>query len=96
MILDSMLYKPCIEYLKKEPYTGSFGNMRYRLCKKVKEIFDGEEKTGEEVYLEVAVYPDDFCFEKTNPELIEYTSYSFDDSGIDLAMSYLDKKQEIY
>ena len=93
MILDSMLYKPCLDYLKKEPYTGSYQTMRYRLSKV---ILKNEETEEEKTFLGAWAYPDEFCFEVTSEENKEYKEFPFSADGIDQALDWLSKLQENY
>lgn len=94
MILDSMLYKPCIEYLKKEPYSGSYCGMRYRLWNK-KETYeeDGKEKS-KIVALSVCAYKDEWSFENTPEENKIYKDFDFSDDGLNEALEWLSKKQD--
>ena len=90
MILDSMLYKPSFEYLKKEPFSGSYKGMRYKLYKETEEKEEGEK----EVRLVAAVYPEPFCFEKTPDDKKEFFVFPFSPEGLEDALSKISSVQE--
>lgn len=77
MIFDNILYKININYVKKEPYTGSYNNKRYRVWK-------------EEDNIKVCIYPDKFCFDKTPEDDKIYKDFSFSQEGLDNAMAYIE------
>lgn len=79
MIFDKMLYKININYIKKEPYTGSFNKHRYRVWK-------------EEDSIKVCLYPDIFCFEKTSEDDKIYREFPFDQDGLIAAMQYIEEE----
>lgn len=91
MILDSMLYKPSFNYLKKEPFTGSYCGMRYRIYQKTETNEEGKTKP---VALLAAVYPDEFCFEKTFEENKTISEFAFSDQGLTDALDWISKMQE--
>jgi len=78
MIFDNMLYKININYIKKEPYTGSFNKKRYRVWK-------------EEENIKVCIYPDIFCFDKTAEDDKIYKDFPFDKDGLNDAMAYIEE-----
>ena len=49
-----------ISFLKKEPFTGSFQGMRYRIEK--------QEADNEPTVLKTTIWPQPFCFDKTPDE----------------------------
>lgn len=53
-----------ISFLKKEPFTGSYQGMRYRMEKAdIQAAEDSEEK---KTVLRVCIWPQPFCFDKTD------------------------------
>jgi hypothetical protein len=73
-------------YYKKEPFTGSDQGMRYMIRKK-------EQEEGP-VLLEVIVWPQPFCFEKTPDEKKVSNTFSFDEEGIAQAVAWLNTVHE--
>ncbi|MBR5419520.1 MAG: hypothetical protein IK115_00075 [Lachnospiraceae bacterium] len=80
--LRDPLYRPNIAYLKKEAYSGSMEGLRFRLKREA-----GEE--GEADSLSLVIWPEPYCFEKTADEEKHSRSYSFDEEGLEAAISYL-------
>ena len=80
-----------INYYKKEPFTGSYCGMRYMIRK---------HEDDEGTKLETIVWPQPFCFEKTDEEKKTHAYFSFDEDGILAAVDWLnrtyDEKQEIF
>jgi len=65
--------------VKKECFCGSFGDMRYRLCKE-------EEK------LCASVYPEPYCWEATPEEQKQSEYFDLSDEGIEPAVAWLNQK----
>ncbi|MFI3201223.1 MAG: hypothetical protein R3Y54_06830 [Eubacteriales bacterium] len=62
-----------LNYLKKENFHGSMKGMRYRFhCEKVD---DGTK-------LEVCIWPEPYCFEKTEDAFKQVKEYTFDEQGL--------------
>ena len=59
--------------------------MRYRLRKK---------EEGEEKLLEVVIYPEPFCFEKTAEEEKQFRDFLFTEEGFDQAVAWLNEQYE--
>lgn len=78
MIFDNILYKININYIKKEPYTGSYNGSRYRVWK-------------EEDNIRVCIYPDKFCYEKTSEDDKIYKDFTFDKDGLEESMNYIEQ-----
>lgn len=70
-----------LKFLKREPYSGSYGGMRY--------LF----KTDGDM-LNVFVYPEPFCFEQTPEDQITKREFSFTQEGIDAAIAWLNETYE--
>ena len=83
MILTDMLYKPGFDYIKLEPFTGSYQGMRYRIWTEEEKIF-------------AAAYPDEVCFEKTPDEKKTIKEFAFSKEGLDEAVAWLGDEQEKY
>ena len=65
-IKDTDIYK--LNYFTyNRAFTGSYGNMRYRLVRKK----DGDE----EAVLSAAVYPQPYCWEETEDEKSKYGNF---------------------
>ncbi|MDK2807573.1 MAG: hypothetical protein PWP24_306 [Clostridiales bacterium] len=73
-----------LNILKKEVYTGSKKGMRYRL-----------ERIGEkpDFQIKVSVWPEPFCFDKTEETKITSQIFSFDEDGKNQIVDWLN---EIY
>lgn len=85
MIFDNILYKITLNYIKKEPYTGSCNKHRYRVWKE-----KNEEK--DEDIIKVCIYPDIFCYEKTSEDDKIYTEYAFSQEGLNEAINYIEQE----
>ena len=99
MILTDMLYKPGFDYIKLEPFTGSYNGMRYRIWT-VKEKFseDGSEKLSDAKVM-AAAYPEPYSFEMfKNIRFLKKTIKEFDFSkeGLEEAIEWLSAEQEKY
>lgn len=69
-----------LNYVKKEEYTGSMDGMRYMLKKKEKE--DGSA-------LEVIIWPEPYCYAKTEEEKKQRREFAFTSDGVMEAADYL-------
>ena len=85
--LREALYKISLNYVKKEPYTGSFGDQRFKLEKCV-------PAEGEDTVLRLWLWPGPFCFDKTEEEKRSFIDYSMDQAGLDAAVDHLMEMQE--
>lgn len=85
--LREALYKISLNYVKKEPYTGSFGDQRFKLEKYV-------PAEGEDVVLRLWLWPGPLCFEKTEEDKRSFNDYSMDQAGLDSAVDRLMEIQE--
>ncbi|HOO28484.1 MAG TPA: hypothetical protein PLU43_08460, partial [Lachnospiraceae bacterium] len=72
-------------YKKGKAYTGSQKGMRYRIQKK--------ESKGEEQFC-VDVWPEPFCFEKTDQKQITEAVFSFSEEGYEQVLKYLNDRYE--
>ena len=75
-----------INILKKEVYSGSMKGMRYRL-----------EKTGEKEALKILVHiwPEPFCFDKTEDEKKISNEFEFSKDGMNQIVIWLNEQYEI-
>ena len=71
-----------LNYIKKEPLTGSMDGMRYMLTKKTKD---------EETYMEAIVWPEPLGYAKTPEEQKTKRRFSLDTSGIAEAVEWLNE-----
>lgn len=85
MIQQDMLYKPSLNYIKKERFTGSFVGMRYMLEKK---------KTEETESLLVCAWEEPYAFDKTSEEKKMYKEFPLSEDGLTDAWNWLDEMQE--
>ncbi len=80
-----------INYYKKEAFTGSYQGMRYMIRK---------HEDDEGAKLEVIVWPQPFCFEKTDEDKKIHALFSFDEEGILEAVDWMNDihsdKKEIF
>ncbi len=96
MILTDMLYKPGFDYIKLEPFTGSYNGMRYRIWT-VKEKFseDGSEKLSDAKVM-AAAYPEPYSFEITEDDKKTIKEFDFSKEGLEEAIEWLSAEQEKY
>lgn len=69
-----------LNYIKKEEYTGSMDGMRYMLKKKEKE---------EGAALEVIIWPEPYCYARTDEEKKQRREFSLSMEGVQEAADYL-------
>lgn len=72
-----------LNYVKKEEYTGSMDGMRYMLKKKVQ---------GDETKLEVIIWPEPFCYAKTEEEKKQRITFAFTPEGVSEAGDWLNEQ----
>ncbi len=65
-----------VNFLKKEPYTGSHAGIRYYLC-------SGDDK------LRACVYPEPWCFEATPDEDKTWKEFAFSPEGLSEAIEWI-------
>ncbi|MBO4281236.1 MAG: hypothetical protein J5872_05315 [Lachnospiraceae bacterium] len=76
-----------IKYYEKEPLTGSLQGMRYRI-----RLTKNEET--EEKSLEVVLYPDRWCFEKTEDSLKQVYHFPYTEEGLTEIAGFLNAQAE--
>lgn len=74
-----------INFIKKEPLTGSTAGMRYRMVKA------GEK---EEPVLLVTIWPEPFCFERTEESKKQSKTFPFGQEGLTAAIAWLNEQYE--
>lgn len=74
-----------VNFLKKEPYTGSHKGMRYRMWK--------GEMEGNPVLM-TAAWPEPYGFEATPEEKKTAGQFEFSSQGIDEAVEWLNRQYE--
>lgn len=77
MIFDNILYRVVFDYIKKEPYTGSYQGMRFRIWKSDEKII-------------TAIYKDEFCFEKTSKESMTIKEFEATPEDLEKACDYIE------
>ena len=80
--LREALYKISLNYVKKEPYTGSMGEQRFKI-EKYTESDDAPAK------LRLWLWPGPFCFEKTEDDKKELKEYEFSQESLDTVVDLL-------
>lgn len=78
-------------YVKKEEYCASMEGMRYMLKKKETETEDGEKKT----VLEVIIWPEPYCYAKTEEEKKQRKDFSFSAQGVEEAADWLNEQYKL-
>lgn len=72
-----------LNYVKKEEYCGSMDGMRYMLKKK--DVEDGSR-------LEVVIWPEPFCYAKTEEEKKQRYEFEFTAEGVSQAADWLNSQ----
>lgn len=76
-----------LNFIKKEPMTGSYKGMRYRLS-----------KSGDEI--EVCIWPEPYNYIKTSDELKQFNRFPLTAEGKDQAVDWLneqvDEQQQLW
>lgn len=76
-----------LNYIKKEPLSGSMSGMRYMLMKKTE---------GEETYMEGIVWPEPFGYAKTPEEQKTRKRFPLDAGGMEEAAAWLNEMYRKY
>lgn len=71
-----------LNYIKKEPMSGSYKGMRYLLRKSSDDI-------------EVCIWPEPYNFLKTSEELKQYSRFQLNQEGKDAAVDWLNEQIEV-
>ena len=79
-----------IPFLKKEAFTGSYQGMRYRMKKKEVPINENSEETTTK--LSLFIWPQPFCFDKTEDSQKTEQLFDFSPDGIREAVDWLNQK----
>ena len=72
-----------LNYVKKEEYSASMDGMRYMLKKK---------EVGDDTKLEVIIWPEPYCFAKTEEEKKQRKEFEFSASGVEMAADWLNEQ----
>lgn len=104
MIQQDMLYKPSLNYIKKEQFSGSYEGLRYMLERYMLEVGKKElvdEETGEITFASITeprlrawVWPEPLAFEKTAEELKQFTLYDLTQEGLQEAWDWIGTQQD--
>lgn len=90
-----------ISFLKKEPFTGSFQGMRYRIEKAEVSLEDTSEENNDtetkkpsetETVLKTFIWPQPFCFDKTPDEQKSEKNFEFTSEGLSQAVDWLNER----
>ncbi len=74
-------------YVKKEEYCGSMDGMRYMLKKKVQDT---------ETCLEVIIWPEPYCYAKTEEEKKKRKDFAFSPAGVEDAVDWLNEQYKAF
>lgn len=82
-------------YEHAQPYFGSHRGMRFRLARNPMEncFLTPADKKGEAVF-EAVVWPEPYCFEKTQDELKTMAEFPFDEEGKEQMIAWLNEQYE--
>ena len=72
-----------LNYVKKEEYSASMDGMRYMLKKK---------ETGDGAKLEVIIWPEPYCYAKTEDEKKQRMEFEFSQDGVEMAADWLNEQ----
>ena len=73
-------------YIKKEEYTASMSGMRYMLRKK---------ETEDGTVLEVVIWPEPYCYAKTEEAKMQLMDFTFSQEGVMEAADWLNEQYEV-
>lgn len=79
-----------ISFLKKEPFTGSWQGMRYRIEKT--EIPISEDSDEKKTVLGVCIWPQPFCYDKTEESEKTRETFEFTPEGLSQCVDWLNTK----
>ncbi|MBE5897238.1 MAG: GNAT family acetyltransferase [Lachnospiraceae bacterium] len=80
-----------LEFYKKSAFTGSLGNMRYRIVKDV--TGEGDDTITK---LKVAIWPGPFAYDKTDASQMTYQLFDFSDEGLEQITTWLNDNASNY
>jgi len=86
-----------LEYYKKTSFTGSDGEMRYKIEKN--EVEEPDAETGEAIkvkYLLVYTWPGPYAFFQTDDSLKQTAQFPFTNEGLEQVTEYLNSKISEY
>lgn len=72
-----------LNFIKKEPVTGSYKGMRYRLS---------NNKEGK---IAVCIWPEPYNYLKTSEELKQFTEFELSEEGKNLCVDWLNEQIEV-
>lgn len=75
-----------LNYIKKEPQSGSYCGMRYMLVK-------AKDEAGEDC-IKVTIWPEPLCFVKTPPELKQHMLFPLTAEGTEDAVDWMNEQYE--
>lgn len=71
-----------LNFIKKEPVTGSYKGMRFRLS-----------KSGDEI--EACIWPEPYNYIKTSDELKQFSRFSLSEEGKDECVAWLNEQIDV-
>lgn len=84
MNLHENLYRPSLNYIKKERFTGSDNGMRF--------LFEKKKKEEQDVIL-ACVWPEPFAFDHTAEEKKEFQEFPLSEDGLKEAVAWVESKK---
>ncbi|MCR5250835.1 MAG: hypothetical protein K6E50_09550 [Lachnospiraceae bacterium] len=87
--LHQALYKVSLNYLKKDPYSGSADGLRFMLVKETKKTEDENGEAKEETELRLWIWPEPLCFDKTDESEKRLRVFEFSQQGLDEAVDVI-------
>jgi hypothetical protein len=76
-----------ISFLEKEPFTGSYQGMRYRMEKA--DITVSEDSGKKDTVLRVYIWPQPFCFDKTDDSKKTVETFAFSPEGLAKSVDWM-------
>lgn len=89
MNLHDNLYRPALNYIKKERFTGSDTGMRFLFEKKK------YEEDGREV-ITACVWPEPFAYDHTEEEKKEFQEFPLTEEGLNEAVAWIENRHIDY
>ncbi len=80
-------------YKYKQPFTGSYKGMRYRIIYQEAQKDENGTETAPDCLLAV-VWPEPFSYEETDPDLMTEKSFPFSEEGRKAVVDWLNERYE--
>lgn len=83
-------------YSYKQPFTGSFRGLRYRIAMKEQKMPEDEAGQKPERFFSASAWKEPFAYEHTPAEEIEEREFPFDEEGYRQVLEWLNEKAAPY